>query len=382
MVDVHTIRKLQLYPLEAGLFTIDPMELSNQVEFSQNEETQKSKQSVTENMYNNGSDTANANSTRVYETNIKSAPIVINVKPLPRKNFIDTFTGAVGNFSLNAFVEKDTVSKNEEDSMLIEINGDGNFQRVNAPQVTWPNVFEVFEPAVKDTFDKARVPLTGQRQFKFVFVSNKPGIYTIPPVSFSFFDLKSKTYKTISTRSFEIFVSEKNKPKSAADASSLIPTKAGGGLNWLLIAASALAVMAVVLLWIKDRQRKLKRQEQNKIIELPKDPVSVHELLIPAKSYITSDDVAFYDALDRSIWNYLNDRFSVSNTSMIKKELSNILHSRGVNRELSNGLVEIIHQCETGIYTKAVLNFDKTELLDKTREILLTIDKSIVTENG
>jgi hypothetical protein len=67
---------------------------------------------------------------------------------------------------------------------------------------------------------------------------------------------------------------------------------------------------------------------------------------------------------------------------MIKKELSNILHSRGVNRELSNGLVEIIHQCETGIYTKAVLNFDKTELLDKTREILLTIDKSIVTENG
>ena len=32
--DVHTILKVQLYPLQSGIFTIDPMELANEVEFS------------------------------------------------------------------------------------------------------------------------------------------------------------------------------------------------------------------------------------------------------------------------------------------------------------------------------------------------------------
>ena len=33
--DVHTIRKVQLYPLQAGVFTIDEMKIDNKVEFSQ-----------------------------------------------------------------------------------------------------------------------------------------------------------------------------------------------------------------------------------------------------------------------------------------------------------------------------------------------------------
>ena len=32
--DVHTVRKVQLYPLQAGSFTIDPMEIENKVRFS------------------------------------------------------------------------------------------------------------------------------------------------------------------------------------------------------------------------------------------------------------------------------------------------------------------------------------------------------------
>ena len=31
---VHTVRRVQLYPLQAGSFTIDAMEVANEVEFS------------------------------------------------------------------------------------------------------------------------------------------------------------------------------------------------------------------------------------------------------------------------------------------------------------------------------------------------------------
>jgi hypothetical protein len=49
--DVHTILKVQLYPLQSGIFTIDPMELANEVEFSRSVVNKKTEQEVTENMY-------------------------------------------------------------------------------------------------------------------------------------------------------------------------------------------------------------------------------------------------------------------------------------------------------------------------------------------
>ena len=49
--DVHTILKVQLYPLQTGIFTIDPMELTNEVEFSRSVVNKKTEQEVTENMY-------------------------------------------------------------------------------------------------------------------------------------------------------------------------------------------------------------------------------------------------------------------------------------------------------------------------------------------
>src|SRR5947208_16641265 len=85
------------------------------------------------------------------------------------------------------FFEKDSVLKNEEDSLIIEINGAGNFQRVSPPTINWPKNIEWFEPSVSDTLNKHEVPLTGKRRFRYIFLSNKAGHYIIPPVSFSFF---------------------------------------------------------------------------------------------------------------------------------------------------------------------------------------------------
>ena len=42
------------------------------------------------------------------EINIKTNPVSVKVRPLPVKNAADTFAGAVGNFSIKAFLEKDS----------------------------------------------------------------------------------------------------------------------------------------------------------------------------------------------------------------------------------------------------------------------------------
>jgi len=375
--EVHTLRKLQLYPLEAGSFTIDPMELSNQVEFSMNQRSGKPKQSVTENMYNDTTSTKNDEGSKTYDVNMRTEPVVINVQPLPPKNRSDTFTGAVGIFSINAFVERDSILRNEEDSFIVEINGAGNLQRVTAPVITFPPGIEIFEPSISDTFDKQQVPLSGQRRFKCAFVGNRPGFFTIPPVSFTYFDLKTKSYKTKSTKPITIFISARSKQyERPVIASVLRPTS--HNWKWLFIAAGLFVLIAVTLLWaIASRKRKIKEQKE---VEESTEPIpSALEILMPARSAMAGSDKVFCDTLDRCIWNYFHVRLHF-NGQMIKNELHQVLEAKGIETEKINRLIGIMRQCETGIYTNAMLDFNKTELFDETYRILASIEHSLSKE--
>ncbi len=373
--DVHTIRKLQLYPLEAGTFTIDPMELANKVEFSRSIINKKNEQEITENMHGDNEDEHNAN-TEVYEMNIKSDPVTINVKPLPRKNQVDTFAGAVGNFSITVFAEKDSLLKNEEGSLTVDIKGAGNFQRVNAPVIQWPVAIEVFEPSVKDTFNKQQVPLTGQREFRYIFVSNKPGFYTLPPILFSFFDIKTKTYKASSTKPITIFISAKSK-KDKLPTVSVAPVKSNKKSNWWLIPSGLAVLVAGILLWTINKRNKISTELPNKIYKLLNQTISIEEILMPPKKALMEKDKIFYEELDRSIWNYFTDRFRSFGIPMIKKDLANTLISKGIESGIVSRLIEIIHQCETGIYTNAEMHINKEEMFENTKQILVNIEDSL-----
>jgi len=374
--DVHTIREVQLYPLQTGTFTIDAMELENQVEFYRSAVSKKTEQEVTENMYGNDKEKnkhdANA---EVYEMNIKSNRAVVTVKPLPAKNMLDTFAGAVGNFSITAAVEKDSLLKNEEGLLTVDINGAGNFQRVNAPVINWPQNIEVFEPSVKDTFNKQVVPLKGQRDFKYFFVSDKPGYYTIPAILFSFFDLKTKTYKSVSTKPISIFISAKSKKNKPAIA-SLISRGSNDRSYLCLIGTGILILVVAIFLWIRNKRNTATEKAQAKIDTAANSYISIEEILAPANLLIDKDKI-FYEELKLAIWNYFHNRLPYSNTPINKTQLANTLAQKGIEQSLVGILMEIIHQCEAGIYTNVEMNLDKTELFQTARQTLKEIDAAL-----
>jgi hypothetical protein len=377
--DVHTIREVQLYPLQAGTFTIDAMELENQVEFYRSTVNKKTEQEVTENMYGKdaGKDKRDANA-EVYEMNIKSNRTVVTVKPLPAKNMRDTFAGAVGNLSISAFVEKDSLLKNEEGLLTVDINGAGNFQRVNAPVIDWPQNIEVFDPSVKDTFNKQQVPLKGQRDFKYIFVTDKPGYYTIPSIPFSFFDLKTKTYKTVSTKPISIFISSKSKKTKPAIAPLITPGSKDRSYLWF-IGAGTLILATLIFLFLKNKRNTARSEEKDKIYAASNSPVSIEEILMPAGLIIDNDKI-FHAELKLAIWNYFHDRLLYPDTQISKTQLANILVQKGIEQRLVNTLIEIIDQCEAGAYTNAEMNRGKNELFQTARQTLTDMDDSLIKQ--
>jgi len=364
--------------LQSGEFTIDPMELANEVEFSRSVVNKRTEQEVTENMYGNKPvDNENKNA-EVYKINIKTDPVAVKVRPLPVKNAADTFAGAVGNFSIHAFVEKDSVSKNEEDSLIITISGVGNFQRVASPLINWPKDIEFFEPAIKDTLNKEQVPLTGERRFRYIFLSNRPGRYTIPAVSFSFFDLNTRSYKTVVSKAVTFFVKEKIKKETLP----VIPIAVdqGNELKWWWMAASIVTLTVVIFIFLRRRQTMANRYEELKKLEVPSNvPVAVEEILKAVSSALNKQDKIFFRELDRAVWNYFRDRLPDFRSNMGKSELAAVLDRKGVKPELISKLVTIIHQCETGIYANVDTDINKAELFENLKSILASVDKAIVS---
>jgi len=100
---------------------------------------------------------------------------------------------------------------------------------------------------------------------------------------------------------------------------------------------------------------------------------------VPVSSALNKEDKIFYKELNRSIWNYFQDRLPGSAMNVNKSELAAILDRKGVKPELINKLMTIIHQCETGTYTNAEMNVDKSELVENMNVILTSIDKTLVS---
>jgi hypothetical protein len=372
--DVHTVRKVQLYPLQAGQFTIDPMELSNKVEFSRSEVNKKTEQEIVEGILNNSGDIELHNNTEVYENSVKTAPIPVIVKPLPAKNKTDSFTAAVGNFRIKVQLEKNELSRNESSHLIICITGHGNFTQINAPVIKWPAAIDVSEPVIKDSIDRLQVPLTGSKTFSYAFVSGKAGAYEIPALEFSFFNPDTNHFEKLATMPLKLIVTTKEKEKDKIIETRNKTRVLTINYWWLGLFLLVMLFILGTLLWMNARN---KNKAEKKMAEesLPvQPPISVDSLLATPQMMAAMDDKRFYKELYNSIWEYFRKKITISGIGISKPALIAILKNSGIESTIIIDLITVLQDCETILYTDAMPGEPKEQLINRTRALLKTID--------
>ena len=365
LFDVHTIRKVQLYPLQAGTFSIDPMEVKNSVEFSKSAVSKKTEQEIVEGVLNDDKKEVH-DGTETYETNISTESLTINVKAVPSTNRPDSFNGATGHFTMASSVANNKLAKDEQGFLAITLTGKGNFIQLSAPSIKWPAGIEGFEPTVEDVLDKRFTPLKGSRTFRYPFVCDSPGIWQLPPVSISFFDIDSNTYKTISTSPVSLTVSteSKNKPVIEEHKISIAEKSAKASRIAISIVTVLVLLILVFLIFKKKEPEKLSPVQQEKQL------VSIDNLLQPARDAIATEGNRFYSVLHGIVWKFAADKFNLSGSEMNKQTLAAKMDQENLPAEIKNGMLTVINDCETGLYTTADLEENKLQLLSETSVLL------------
>lgn len=370
--DVHTIRKVQLYPLQAGVFTVDAMQVRNKVEFSKSAVNKKTEQEIIEGVLGGNENETPAEGTEVVETDISTEPVTINVKPLPEKNRPPGFDGATGHFKITGQVVKNNLSKNEEGFLEITISGKGNFIQISAPPVQWPTGIESFESTVKDNLDKATIPLTGSRTFRYPFVCTVAGKYQLPQVSISFFNTDSNGYKTIATDAVEVQVSNEDKKNlvveehktSIAEKSEKAARTAG-----IIVVLLVLLILAYWIFRKKEPEVLLPVREEQRI-------PSVENLLEPAAAVVSAEGNGFYSILHSIIWKFTGQKFGLSGSEMSKQVLADKMKESDIESSITEKLFLVLKRCETGMFTAASLQDDKHSMLLQAKEILEKINSA------
>jgi len=392
--NVYTLRKVQLYPLQAGTITLDPVEADNKVTFIKSEYAGTQRGDMFYDMLQNFADATTPQEAVIEQhVTLQSKPVEITVKPLPVQNMPPDFKGAVGNFTVQSSFQKNNITTDDAGNLRIVIGGTGNIQLINAPKINWPEGIDGYDAKITDDINKFSVPMKGNKTFIYPFTVANAGTYTIPPVSFSFFDPALASYKTLHTEPLVITVSKgtgnPNKPYLKKDivqrqGETRVLSRYG------LYFAAGLLLFAGIFFWVFQKKyisRKkngfLETQSGDKIREgnmiktepefvIPGNPLKeAHEKLMEENGF------AFYSVLDASFKKYLSVKFKVPAEELTKKRLNEELDKYNVGLGTSLLLSSLIEEVELNLYAPPSNAIHLKEVYEKASEVVSLLDKQV-----
>lgn len=365
--DVHTIRKSILYPLQAGSFIIDAIEITNKIAFSTDGSYRKPHQQIVEGVLHNVADDFYPTD-KIIETDLHSSEIIVSVSPLPENNKPPGYSGAVGQFSVAASTRNSVLARNEQGFLDLVITGSGNFIQLEAPLIKWPATIEGYFFKNNDTENKKNTA-NGVKKFTYAYIATKPGKYVLPPIPFTYYNLKNKKYETIQTASIP-FVIKKETVKQAAIENQPSIAEKNERKSRLAFFIVLTIVVCILAYWIffKKESPKVNVEEQ------PRPPV-IEDLLQPLQLVLEKENAIFYPLLNQTIWNYLNTYFKNDKNVYDKMAVSHLLKQKTIPEETIHELLSVLTECEMGTYAPAGLTSNKSDILEKSFRILGSINK-------
>ena len=376
--DVHTVKKVQLYPLYAGRFEVDPMEVKSKVSFSRSAVNAIPEQEINEGVYDREEKDRGPGWVD-FDYVMRTEPLEVTVRELPKAGKPANWSGAVGNFSISWRIREEQLAANETGHLELTLSGSGNFSQIVAPEIKWPEGVEGFAPELEDKWDKSSVPVQGYRRFVYPFVANRQGTLQLQPVIFPYFNTDSQRYANRQTKPLSFTISGTGKPSAPVKAATKqVPSEPSNPSGIYLVIIVSAVLVGLVLFWRRETIREKKnRQSVAEPTPPPPQLITSEEALNQATVMLANADNRFLSSLHQGIWQFLSERLQLSGTALSKLTLQKELASK-VPGDLQKELLGLLEECEMGIYTDAQGSSEKEELLFRANALLKKMENLLV----
>ncbi len=328
---------------------------------------------------------------------LSSPPVKINVRPLPTQNQPASFTGAVGDFNIQASLDKKTLSTDDVATLTFSVSGSGNLKLIGNPKIAFAGELGVSDPLVTDTITGRNPAITGSKIFTYTISPQMPGDFTIPPIPFSYYDVSSGQYKTIQTQPFKIQVTKgKNYNPSVAKDKAVpgdihditkgdlqtgaAPTPFAGRPGYWLLYLLPLLAFSGLLIWKRrqdvyaDNAALFRNKKANKI--------AWKRLATARKLLPQQEHKAFYEEVSKAIWLYLSDKLGIPISNLSKDNVASELEHKQVPAGQIEKVSHLILECEMALYSPSGGQKQRQHTLDEASTVIGALEQVLKTKNN
>ena len=137
---------------------------------------------------------------------LTSDPVVLEVLPLPEAGRPESFRGHVGTLDVTSWVDRTRVAVGDTLTLEVEVEVQGYLKGLPAPEIDFPDAFEVSAPETHDAFLGNSDGLSGMRTYIYRLVAIATGTHEIPAVVMSWFDPERGAYGVSQGEPFTVAV--------------------------------------------------------------------------------------------------------------------------------------------------------------------------------
>ena len=348
------LRKTVLYPQKSGKLEIEPLSLDIDCQVPTNRRNFWGQPLMTED-----------------SKRVSAGSKVISVRALPENGKPEDFSGAVGHFDFKVKPSKTLLKNGESLDLDVSVVGTGNLKLFTLPKPIVPSALEMYDPVHDENVSTPLTGMTGRISDKYTIIPQYKGNYQIKPLRFTYFDLGSGSYKTITSQPITLNVldgpsvanSGKTNPNEvvkakfeAAKSFAYIKQKTtlksmkkddflGSGMFYSLVILPFLAIPFFVV------GKRRKEAADNDVVgnRIKKSNALAKKYLGDAKKHLGNKE-PFYIALEKAMHNFLKAKLNIETSEMSKEKITEILLSRKANPETVSEFIHLTENCELARY--------------------------------
>ncbi|MBQ4355316.1 MAG: protein BatD [Bacteroidales bacterium] len=316
---------------------------------------------------------------------IKSNTLTLNVKPLPKANRPDDFSGLVGQYELTSTLAPTEVDVNDAADFTVTLSGKGAIQLADLPEFNFPDNIDVTDPIIDDKVTTAN-GLGGKRTFKYVLIPRQNGTYVIPATTFSYFDPTSQTYKQLSTQACSMKVkgegstAKKKKENDTVEADGTTDVvgnlKAFFSKYWILFVLIPVLIIVVILVLLLvrllQRSKGKKSPAQKRVRHANR--IAARRLKKAQKLMTAGEDDAFFEEVAHALWDYLGHKFRIPLADLSIDAVRNKLIDKGMSEDEIAQFTQTLDNCEYSRFAPGDKAEMMSQLYDQARDFITRME--------
>jgi hypothetical protein len=329
----------------------------------------------------------------------RTEPISITALPLPQAGKPAGFSGAVGAFGLSVAADRASARVNDAIGLKVKVSGQGSLGSAGEPAIGGLSDFKRFDPKVSSTSSVQGDTMHSEKVWDYVIIPLAAGTQTIPPVTFSFFDPKTRAYRTVSSAPVSIEVA---KGDETAGASLPAVTQSGvrllrrdmhylklapGGLRdrshplhdsplFVVLLLVPVAVDLSLFAWVRGRDRSPEASRVRR--ERRARGVARRRLREARRQMKAATARAFYAAVAQAMTDYIGDKFDASGTGLTHQKIEELLEQHGAPDDLRAAFHRCLEACDYARFAPSSSDEEQMRrALASAEDTLIALERSL-----